>query len=163
MRAYISGCIKAVAPFHVPKFTVVFPRHPRIAQALYNHQDALSQWAAKRQPSCLCEAIKRHAPEAPIHDGHAVASGFHFQCGLSTLERQVISGSSDDTFFLQKAPMWEQFRQAWASWCATNHLLGPPRNIEQVFHAMWAQQAQMLALRRPPASSGGVLLPSAVP
>ena len=104
MRAYISGCIKAVAPFHVPKFTVVFPRHPRIAQALYNHQDALSQWAAKRQPSCLCEAIKRHAPEAPIHDGHAVASGFHFQCGLSTLERQVISGSSDDTFFLQKAP-----------------------------------------------------------
>ena len=47
MRAYISGCIKAVTPFHVPKSTVVFPRHPRIAQALCNHQDALRQWAAK--------------------------------------------------------------------------------------------------------------------
>eukprot|EP00439_Symbiodinium_sp_Y106_P077447 s218_g16.t1 len=46
--------------------------------------------------------------------------------------------------------MWkqsEQFRQAWASWCATNHLPGPPRNLEQVFHAMWAQHAQTLASR----------------
>ena len=116
VRAYISGCIKA--PFHVP-YTVAFPRHLRVAQALYNHQDALRRWAAKHQPSCRCEAIKRHAPEAPTYDGHAVASGFHFQCGLSTLERQVISGSSGDTFFPGKRPIWEQFRQAWASWCAT--------------------------------------------
>ena len=52
VRAYISG-LKAVIPFHVAKSTVVFPRHLRIAQALYNHQDALRQWAAKHQPSCL--------------------------------------------------------------------------------------------------------------
>ena len=135
MRAYISGCIKAITPFHLPKSTVVFARHPRVAQALYNHQDALKQWAA----------IKRHAPEAPTYDGHAVASGFHFQCHLSTLERQVISGSSGDTYFPGKGPMWEQFREAWESWCATNHLPGPPRNLEEVFQAMWSQRAQMVA------------------
>ena len=133
VRAYISGCIKAVTPFQVPKSTVVFPRHPRVAQALYDHQDALRQWAAKHQSSCRCEAIKCQAPEAPTYDGHPVASGFHFQCGLSTLERQVISGSIGDTFFPGKAPMWEQFRQAWASWCAANDLPGPPRNLEQGF------------------------------
>ena len=43
--------------------------------------------------------------------------------------------------------MWEQFRQAWASLCATNDLPGPPRNLEQVFRAMWAQRAQTLASR----------------
>ena len=43
--------------------------------------------------------------------------------------------------------MWEQLRQAWASWCATNHLPGPPRNLEQVFHAMWAQHARTLDSR----------------
>ena len=127
MRAYI----KAVTPFHVPKSTVVFPRHPHIAQALCNRQDAPRQWAAKREPSCRCEA------------GHAVASGFHFQCGLSTLEKQVISGSSGDTFFPGKAPVWEQFRQAWASCC--NDLPGPPRSLEQVFHAMWSPHAQTVA------------------
>ena len=87
----------------------MFARHPRIAQALYNHQDALRQRAAQREPSCRCEAIKRYAPEAPAYDGHAVASGFHFQRGRSTLERQLISGSSGDTCFPSKAPMWEQF------------------------------------------------------
>ena len=92
MRAYISRYIKAVTPFHVPKSTVVFPRRPRIAQALCNHQDAPRQWAAQREPSCRCEA------------GHAVASGFHVQCGLSALEKQVISGSSGDTLFPGKAP-----------------------------------------------------------
>ena len=110
--------------FSWTKPTVVFPRHPRVAQALYNRQDALRQWAAKHQPSCRCEAIKRHAPEAPTYDGQCCRFGFHFQCGLSTLERQVISVSSGDTFFPGKAPMWEQFRQAWASWCATNDLPG---------------------------------------
>ena len=103
VRAYISGCITAVTPFHVTKPTVVFPRHPRVAQALYNRQDALRQWAAKHQPSCRCEAIKRHAPEAPTYDGQCCRFGFHFQCGLSTLERQVISVSSGDTFFPGKA------------------------------------------------------------
>ena len=123
----------------------MFARHPRIAQALYNHQDALRQWAAQREPSCRCEAIKRYAPEAPAYDGHAVASGFHFQRGRSTLERQLISGSSGDTCFPSKAPMWEQFRQARASWCAANDLPGPPRNLEQVFHALWSQHAQTVA------------------
>ena len=141
------GALKLSLLFMCPMSTVVFPRHPRVAKALYNHQDALRQWAAKHQPSCRREAIKRPAPEAPTYDGHAVASGFHFQCGLSTLERQVISGSSGDTFFSGKAPMWEQFLQAWASRCATNDLPGPPRNLEQVFHAMWAQHAQTLASR----------------
>ena len=133
VRAYISGCITAVTPFHVTKPTVVFPRHPRVAQALYNRQDALRQWAAKHQPSCRCEAIKRHAPEAPTYDGQCCRFGFHFQCGLSTLERQVISVSSGDTFFPGKAPMWEQFRQAWASWCATNDLPGPRGILSRCF------------------------------
>ena len=53
MRAYISGCIKAITPCHALKSTVVFPRHPRIAQALYNHQDALRHWAHNAH---------RHAP-----------------------------------------------------------------------------------------------------
>ena len=121
MRAYISGCIQAVTPFHVPKSSVVFPKHPRVAQALYNHHDALKQWAARRQPTCRCAAIKRHAPESPLYDGHVVASGVHFKDHLSTLERQVISGSSGDTYFPGQAPMWEQFRAAWTAWCATNH------------------------------------------
>ena len=67
------------------------------------------------------------------------------QCGLSTLERQVISGTSGNIFFPGKAPTWEQFRQAWASWCATNNLPGPPRNLEKVFQAMWSQHAQTVA------------------
>ena len=96
------GALKLSLLFMCPMSTVVFPRHPRVAKALYNHQDALRQWAAKHQPSCRREAIKRPAPEAPTYDGHAVASGFHFQCGLSTLERQVISGSSGDTFSREK-------------------------------------------------------------
>ena len=96
------GALKLSLLFMCPMSTVVFPRHPRVAKALYNHQDALRQWAAKHQPSCRREAIKRPAPEAPTYDGHAVASGFHFQCGLSTLERQVISGSCGDTFFSGK-------------------------------------------------------------
>ena len=67
VRAYISGCIKAIIPFHVPKSTVVFARHPRVAQALYNHHDTLKQWAAKHEPTFRCAAVKRHPPRRHRH------------------------------------------------------------------------------------------------
>ena len=64
----------------------------------------LKQRAAKHEPTCRGAAVKRHAPEAPTYDGHAVASGFHFKCHLSTLEKQVISGSSGGHVFPWKRP-----------------------------------------------------------
>ena len=124
MRAYISECIHAITPFHVPKTTVVFPRHPRVAQALFNHQDALKQWAARKEPTCKCDIIKKYAPKAPTCCGHVAARGIELTHSLSSLEKQIAGGSVTDTFFPDKAKIRTQFLDAWSSWCRANALPG---------------------------------------
>ena len=147
MRSYITASIHAVTPFHVPKSTVVFPRHPRVSQALYNHKDALRQWAAGNAPTCQCELLQRFAPEAPKFGGHVAASGDQFQRHMSTLERQVLSGSSADTYFPSKPTMWSLFHDAWTSWCRANDLPGPPQQLQATFDIMWAAHHQAAASR----------------
>ena len=137
MRAYISECIHAVTPFHVPKTTVVFPRHPRIAQVLLNHQDALKQWAARREPTCKCDITRKYAPKAPMFGGHIAARGTEFTKSLSTLEKQIASGSTTDTFFPDKAQLRTQFFEGWSNWCKTNALPGPPRGLAVFFQQVW--------------------------
>ena len=112
MRAYISECIHAITPFHVPKTTVVFPRHPRIAQALFNHQDASKQWATRKEPTCKCDLIKKYAPKTPTFCGHVAARGIELTHFLSSLEKQIASGSVTDTFFPDKAQIRTQFLDA---------------------------------------------------
>ena len=127
----------AITPFHVPKTTVVFPHHPRIAQALFNHQDALKQWAACQEPTCKCDIIKKYAPKASTFCGHVAARGIEFTHSLSSLEKQIASGSVTDTFFPDKAQIRTQFLDAWSSWCRTNALPGPPRGLTEVFEQIW--------------------------
>ena len=182
MRAYISECIHAITPFHVPKTTVVFPRHPRIAQALFNHQDALKQWAARKEPTCKCDIIKKYAPKAPTFCGHVAARGIELTHSLSSLEKQIASGSVTDTFFPDKAQIRTQFLDAWSSWCRTNALPGPPRGLTEVFEQIWKKhltqvQARYhreavdslrfktrrhLAHRGPPSPHGNLFLPHLV-
>ena len=137
MRAYISECKHAITPFHVPKTTVVFPRHPRIAQTLFNHQDALKQWATRKEPTCKCDLIKKYAPKAPTFGGHVAAKGIELTRRLSSLEKQIASGSVTDTFFPDKAQIHTHFLDAWSSWCRTNALPGPPRGLNLVFEQIW--------------------------
>ncbi|OLP90390.1 hypothetical protein AK812_SmicGene28045 [Symbiodinium microadriaticum] len=137
MRAYMSECTHAITPFHVPKTTVVFPRHPRIAQALFNHQDALKRWATRQEPTCKCDLIKKYAPKAPTFGGHVAARGIELTHCLSSLEKQRASGSVTDTFFPDKAQIRTQFVDAWSSWCRTNALPGPPRGLNVVFEQIW--------------------------
>ena len=137
MRAYISECKHAITPFHVPKTTVVFPRHPRIAQTLFNHQDALKQWATRQEPTCKCELIKKFAPKAPTFGGHVAAKGIELTHHLSSLEKQLASGSVTDTFFPDKAQLHTHFVDAWSSWCRNNALPGPPRGLNVVFAQIW--------------------------
>ena len=137
MRAYISECTHAITPFHVPKTTVVFPRHPRIAQALFNHQDALKQCATRQEPTCRCDLIKKYAPKAPTFCGHVAARGIELTHCLSSLEKQIASGSVTDTFFPDKAQIRTQFVDAWSNWCRTNALPGPPRGLNVVFEQIW--------------------------
>ena len=144
MRAYISECIHAVTPFHVPKTTVVFPRHPRIAQVLHNHQDALKQWAARREPTCKCDIIRKYAPKAPMFGGHIAARGTDFTKSLSTLEMQIASGSTTDTFFPDKAQLRTPFFEGWSNWCKTNALPGPPRGLAVVFQQVWDKHLTVL-------------------
>ena len=62
---YISACIKAITPLHVPKPSVVFPSHPRIAQALYNHHDVLKQSAEMQKvQQAVMRALQHRYPWA---------------------------------------------------------------------------------------------------
>ncbi|CAE7275386.1 mettl21a [Symbiodinium sp. CCMP2456] len=133
MRAYISESTHAVTPFHVPKTTVVFPRHPHVAQVLHNHQDALRQWALRREPTCKCDVTQNYAPKAPMFGGHIAAKGTEFTNSLSTLEQQIASGSTTDTFFPDKEQLRTQFVEGWSNWCRTNALPGPPRGLNETF------------------------------
>ena len=137
MRACVSECKHAITPFHVPKTTVVFPRHPRIAQTLFNHQDALKQWATRQEPTCRCDLIKKYAPKAPTFGGHVAARGIELTHRLSSLEKQIASGSVTDTFFPDKAQIHTHFVDAWSSWCRTNALPGPSRGLNIVFEQIW--------------------------
>ena len=124
-------------PFHVPKTTVVFPRHPRVAQVLHNRQDALKQWALRREPTCKCDVTQNYAPKAPMFGGHIAAKGTEFTNSLSTLEQQIASGATTDTFFPDKEQLRTQFVEGWSNWCRTNALPGPPRGLNETFQQVW--------------------------
>ncbi|OLP80747.1 hypothetical protein AK812_SmicGene38798 [Symbiodinium microadriaticum] len=135
MRAYITQNIKAVTPFHVPKTSVVFAKHPCVSQLLFNHKDALLAWAAKHPLICCCDELCQWAPDAPVFQGHIAATVEDFTTSaFSTVEKDILNGSMANTFFPESVQLFEQFHQAWISWCRANDLPGPPQGLREVFN-----------------------------
>ena len=101
------------------KSSLVFPRHPRVAQTLFNYEDILAQWAAGH-PHANATSYQC-APEAPMFGEHVAASGHHSCCSFSTLDKEVVSGSTGNTYFPSQRQPRTQVRAAWTDWCRANH------------------------------------------
>ena len=101
MRTYITQNIRTVTPFHVPKTSVLFAKHPSVSQLLFNHKDALRAWAAKYPPVCCCTQLRQWAPDAPVFHGHIAAAAEDFTSStFSTVEKDILNGSMANNFFL---------------------------------------------------------------
>ena len=142
LRDYITQCIRAVTPFHVPKTSLIFPRHPRVGEVVFNPKNAVRQWASAHSPTCACDVIRQFAPWCSEFEGHVAASGDEFVRKVSHLEQQLLRGSMADTFFPDPHAMQQQFETAMAQWCRQNDLPGPPRDMTGTFQALLGQHLQ---------------------
>ena len=50
------------------------------------------------------------------------------------LSAPCLNGSMAKTFFQESEQLFEQFHQAWISWCRANDLPGPPQGLREVFN-----------------------------
>ena len=143
VRAHITQNIKAVTPFHVPKTSVLFAKHPSVSQLLFNHKDALRAWAARHPPVCCWDKLRQWAPDAPVFQGHIAATAEDFTTSaFSTVEKDILNGSMANTFFPKPEQLFEQFNQAWVRWCRANDSPGPPEGIREVFNNLHTKHHQ---------------------
>jgi hypothetical protein len=137
MREYIRAEIHSTVPFHVPKTTVVFGRHRRVSETIFNFRKHTEDWAKGTDPACQCCLLRKYAPDSDVFDGYIVAKGSDLRHHLQPMQLQILQGSTKNTFFPAKHIMRKTFMMCFQRWARNNSLPTTFVNLDKLFEEEW--------------------------